>query len=99
MVGIKHWVGAAASPPVAGSSPFAPGTDSPGKTPGTDTGIPSPPPIPPEENNLYQDLINKTGGDRDLVERLIEFESKYAPNARRMELIRRAIERWLKDNR
>jgi hypothetical protein len=99
MVGIKHWVGAATSPPVAGSSPFAPGTDSPGKTPGTDTGIPSPPPIPPEENNLYQDLINKTGGDRDLVERLIEFESKYAPNARRMELIRRAIERWLKDNR
>jgi hypothetical protein len=99
VLGIKHWVGPTSpssapdvSEPVneskAASSPYE-----------TTTGVPSTQPIPPEEAELYQDLYVKTGRDADRVERLIEYERNLAPHAERIELLRRAIERWLKDNR
>jgi len=53
----------------------------------------------PDEEALYQDLLQKTGGDTERVERLIEYERTFAPNASRAELLQRAIDRYLKDNR
>jgi len=53
------------------------------------------------ENNsdLYDDLVSKVLGDRATADRLIEYERKKAPNADWDELVQRAIERWIHDNR
>jgi hypothetical protein len=99
ILGIKHWVGAASSPSNGGSPPPAPTSSSSPKRTGETTGVPSIPPVPPEEAELYQDLYVKTGRDAESVERLIGYERNLAPHAERKELLRRAIERWLKDNR
>jgi len=48
---------------------------------------------------LYNDLLGKAGGDRAVVERLIEFERQRAPRAGRSAWLRRAIQRWENDNR
>jgi predicted nucleic acid-binding Zn-ribbon protein len=48
---------------------------------------------------LYNDLLQKVGGDRTVVDRLIEFERAHAPRSTRRELIQRAIQRWDRDNR
>ena len=61
-------------------------------------------PIPPssgpnhQDPNLYQDLLAMCRGDREMAERLIEFERKKVPAAGRNEWIKRAIERWIRDN-
>lgn len=99
VLGIKHWVGAASSTSESGAPRPSPKSDSSRKKSGATTGVPSTPPVPPNEAELYQDLLTKTGRDADRVERLIEHERKNAPHADRAELIRQAIARWLKDNR
>jgi len=61
---------------------------------------PRPPASTPSPKNadLYQELLTKVRGNRAIADRLIEFERKKAPAADRNELIRRAIEGWLRDN-
>jgi hypothetical protein len=99
VLGIKHWVGAASSTSSVGAPRPSPKSDTARKKSGAATGVPSTTTVPPDEAELYQDLLTKTGRDADRVERLIEHERKNAPHADRTELIRRAIARWLKDNR
>lgn len=62
---------------------------------------PEPPPWTPtnQKPDLYNELLMKVRWDRPIADRLIEFERKKAPTADRNELIKRAIERWLRDNR
>jgi hypothetical protein len=48
---------------------------------------------------LYQHLLTLTKHDKDLADRLIEYERKRKPNASEEELIKSAIERWELDNR
>jgi len=55
--------------------------------------------IPQTEENLYQDLFIKAGYDHDVAKRLIEYERQHAPQAKRAQLIRNAIQRWERDNR
>lgn len=52
-----------------------------------------------DDVELYEALLARTGRDPDLAERLIEYERRGAPRARRRELIERALERWDRDNR
>jgi hypothetical protein len=61
---------------------------------------PKPPPATPIRQKIYtyQDLLIKVRGDRAIADRLIEFERKKAPDVDRNELIRRAMERWNRDN-
>ncbi len=99
ILGIKHWVGATSSSSDDGTPPPEPKSSPSRKKAGETTGIPSIPPVPPEEAELYKELYAKTGRDAESVERLIEYERNLAPHAERIELLRRAIERWLKDNR
>jgi hypothetical protein len=99
VLGITHWVGAASSTSEAGAPRPSPRSGSAHKYNEATSGVPSTPPVPPREAELYQDLYTKTGRDANRVDRLIEHERQNAPHADRSELIRRAIERWLKDNR
>ena len=55
--------------------------------------------VPQTEENLYQDLFIKVGYDHDIAKRLIEYERQRAPQAKRSQLIRSAIQRWEHDNR
>lgn len=73
-------------------------SDSDDNTPGPNG--PKPPPATSDDkrNDLYQDLLSKVLWDRARADRLIEFERKKAPTADRNELIKRAIERWIRDN-
>ena len=48
---------------------------------------------------LYNDLLQKIGGDRAAVERLIEFEQIRAPKSTRRGWITSASQRWERDNR
>jgi hypothetical protein len=48
---------------------------------------------------LFDDLRRKVGGDRSVVERLIEYEKRQSPNARRVDLLQSAITRWEQENR
>jgi hypothetical protein len=47
---------------------------------------------------LFDDLLKKAGGDRSVVERLIEFEHKQKPNAARLVCLKNAIQRWEREN-
>jgi predicted nucleic acid-binding Zn-ribbon protein len=47
---------------------------------------------------LFEDLLNKVGGDRDVVERLIQYEQQQAPQGTRILWLKNAIQRWEKDN-
>jgi len=97
-----HWVGGASPSSAAGAgvgnAPPPPRPRSPRSKAGSAPGVPSTPPISPEEEDLFNDLLNKTHHDTEQVERLIDYERKGAPHADRKELIRRAIERWIRDN-
>src|SRR5262245_49845124 len=46
------------------------------------------------EAALFDDLLRKVGGDRSVVERLIEYERKQKPSATRLTCIQNAIQRW-----
>jgi putative membrane protein (TIGR04086 family) len=50
------------------------------------------------ENELYQDLLAKVRFDKDIANRLIEYERQYAVNATTAYLIQSAIRRWERDN-
>jgi hypothetical protein len=52
-----------------------------------------------QEASLFDDLLRKAGGDRSVVERLIEYERKQSPDTSRLTNIQRAIERWEQENR
>ncbi|HEY3476712.1 MAG TPA: hypothetical protein VGK56_18990 [Anaerolineales bacterium] len=76
-------------PNPVGNSDSAPGQSRPG----------TPPPAPdPGKTDLYQELLARAGWDPCIADRLIEYERKLAPTADRNELIRRAIERLIRDN-
>ena len=51
------------------------------------------------EASLFDDLLRKVGGDRSVVERLIEYERKQKPNATRLTCLQNAIKRWEQENR
>lgn len=74
--------------------PLPPGPRTPGPA-----GTPPDPTAPGGETDLYEELLIKVQRDPGTADRLIEFERKKAPTAGRAEWIRRAIERWLHDNR
>ena len=48
---------------------------------------------------LYNDLLQKVGGDRAVLDRLIEFERVRAPQSTRRAWIQSASQRWKRDNR
>jgi hypothetical protein len=47
---------------------------------------------------LFDDLLRKVGGDRSVVERLIEHERRQKPNATRLTYLQNAIQRWEREN-
>ncbi len=75
-------------------NPRTPGPSNPGDN------APTPPSSTPnaKETDLYQDLLSKVLWDRETADRLIEYERNRVPTADRNEVIKRAIERWLRDN-
>jgi hypothetical protein len=50
------------------------------------------------EATLFNDLLQKVGGDRSVVERLIAYEHQERPNATRLSCLQRAIRRWEREN-
>ncbi len=73
-------------------------SESDSNLPEEDGPTPSPSMSNSQNADPYQELLIKVGWDRGIADRLIEFERKKAPTADRNELIRRAIDRWLRDN-
>ena len=51
------------------------------------------------EAALFDDLLRKVGGDRSVVERLIQYERQQKPNATRLTCLHKAIDRWENENR
>ena len=51
------------------------------------------------QKELFDDLLRKVGGDRSVVERLIEYERQQRPNATRLTCLQNAISRWENENR
>ena len=52
-----------------------------------------------DQSILYDDLLQKLGGDRAAVDRLIEFERVQASQSTRRKWIESASQRWERDNR
>jgi hypothetical protein len=52
-----------------------------------------------QEAVLYDDLLRKAGGDRSVVQRLIEYERGQKPGATRLTCLQNAIRRWEQENR
>ena len=52
----------------------------------------------PAKTNLYDELLSKVNWDRAIADTLIEYERKMATTTDRNELIRRAIERLIRNN-
>jgi hypothetical protein len=48
---------------------------------------------------LFDNLLVKVGGDREKVERLIDFERQQYPQGNRLVWLKDAIQRWERDNR
>ena len=51
-----------------------------------------------QEAALFNDLLQKVGGDRSAVERLIEYERRESPNTTRLTCLQHAIRRWEREN-
>lgn len=51
------------------------------------------------EAALFDDLLRKVGGDRSVVERLIDYERGQRPGATRLTCLQNAIHRWEQENR
>jgi hypothetical protein len=51
------------------------------------------------EAMIFDDLLRKVGGDRSVVERLIEYERQQRPNATRLTCLQNATKRWEQENR
>jgi hypothetical protein len=54
---------------------------------------------PLDQAILYNNLLQKVGGDHTVVERLINFEQKQKPGGNRKTWLENAIDRWERDNR
>jgi hypothetical protein len=52
-----------------------------------------------KEKQLYQRLLQKARGDRELVARLIEYERRRSPGADRLKLLQDVIYYWERDSR
>jgi hypothetical protein len=52
-----------------------------------------------QEAVLFDDLLRKVGGDRSVVERLIEYERRQSPGATRLTCLQNAVQRWEQENR
>ena len=50
------------------------------------------------EAALFDDLLKKVGGDRSVVERLIEYEHQQKPKTSRLTCLQSAIQRWEREN-
>jgi hypothetical protein len=50
------------------------------------------------EKELFDDLLRKVGGDRSVVERLIEHERRQNPGATRSTCLQNAIHHWEREN-
>jgi len=50
------------------------------------------------EAALFDDLLRKVGGDRSVVERLIEYERGQKPGATRLTCLQNAISCWEREN-
>jgi hypothetical protein len=50
------------------------------------------------EASLFDDLLRKVGGDRSVVERLIEYERRQRPEATRLTCLQHAVQRWEQEN-
>jgi hypothetical protein len=50
------------------------------------------------EKVLFNDLLRKVGGDRSVVERLIEYERQQRPGATRLTCLQNAVQRWEREN-
>lgn len=101
VIGAKHWVGGSGPTPKPDNGGGGSGGAS-GKakaSPGQTTGIPSSRPRPSDEEELLIQLLQLCKGDRDLALRLIEHERSRFPHADNKDLIQRAIDRLIKDNR
>ena len=53
---------------------------------------------PMREAALFDDLLRKVGGDRSVVERLIEYERQLKPGATRLTCLQNAVARWDREN-
>jgi hypothetical protein len=51
------------------------------------------------ERQLYQQLVARTQGDRQQVQRLVDYESLLTPEASRLQLLQNAIYHWDRDRR
>ncbi|HEU0292817.1 MAG TPA: hypothetical protein VFR47_08770 [Anaerolineales bacterium] len=51
------------------------------------------------EASLFDELLRKVGGDRSVVERLIEYEKRQKPGATRLTCLQNAVQRWEQENR
>jgi hypothetical protein len=51
-----------------------------------------------KEAVLFDDLLRKVGGDRTVVDRLIEYERQQKPNATRLTCLQSAVHRWEREN-
>jgi ABC-type nickel/cobalt efflux system permease component RcnA len=49
------------------------------------------------ERKLYQQLVDRTRGDRNLAQKLIAYERQRTPTANRLQLLQNAIYRWDRD--
>lgn len=52
-----------------------------------------------KEAALFDDLLCTVGGDRSVVERLVEYEHQQKPNPTRLTCLQNAIRRWEQENR
>jgi hypothetical protein len=50
------------------------------------------------EAALFNDLLRKVGGDRSVVERLIDYERRKSPGATRLTCLQNAIQHWEQEN-
>ena len=51
------------------------------------------------EAALFDDLLRKVGGDRSVMERLVEYERQQRPNASRLTCLQNAVSHWEQENR
>ncbi|MGA9382288.1 MAG: hypothetical protein WBV73_26300 [Phormidium sp.] len=52
-----------------------------------------------KEKQLYQKLLQKSRGDQQLVERLVEYERRRDPRSSRIDHLQTAIYHWERDHR
>ena len=55
--------------------------------------------FPENEYQLYKELLTRVQNDHKIVDRLIKYEQTRAPQAGREELLKNALQRWMRDNR